>query len=231
MCGIDGGTELVTARTADWALRDSQIGVQAVRMRVGRGTVTVINATPFRSRELFEGDHGWLLVAAAQMRRGDEVHFLTEGDVPSLLSLMWTYGAPVVWLSLIVVALLLWRGGIRLGPRAIPPESTRRSLIEQIGGTGRFALAHDGGESLHAATVRALDVVALRRIPGWQRLEPRERIDALARAGRIAPDALADALHHPGMRQPAHVRGAVALIETVRRRLLAADTRPVHGTN
>ena len=42
-------------------------GIQAVRVRVGRGSVTVINATPFIARALFDGDHGWLFVAATQI--------------------------------------------------------------------------------------------------------------------------------------------------------------------
>ena len=68
--------------------------------QVGRGSVTVINATPFRERSLFDGDHGRLFVAATELRRGDEVHFLSEDDHPSLLALLWQYGAPVVVLSL-----------------------------------------------------------------------------------------------------------------------------------
>ena len=39
-------------------------GIQAMRVQVGRGSVTVINATPFRDRRLFDGDHGRLFVAA-----------------------------------------------------------------------------------------------------------------------------------------------------------------------
>jgi hypothetical protein len=230
LCDLDFGSVLTTARTADWLLREKTVGVQAARMRVGRGTVSMINGTPVRYRAIFDGDHGWLLAASTQMRRGDDVHFLTEGDAPSLVALMWTYGAPVVWLSLTVVGLLLWRAGVRLGPLTPPPVSIRRSLGEQISGTGRFALAHEDGESLHAATAQALDVAARRRIPGWGRLQARERIDALARAGDVAPDELADALRHPAMRGPTQVRGALALIETVRRRLLAAEWRTRHGT-
>ena len=97
------------------------------------------------------------------MRRGDDVHFLSEDTHPSLLALLWRYGAPVVMLTLTLVALVLWRGGVRFGPLAAAADAARRSLVEQIRGTGQFILRHGGGHSLHAASVRALDEAAKRR--------------------------------------------------------------------
>src|SRR4030095_12977058 len=76
------------------------------------------NAAPFRYRSLFDGDHGWLFVAAAQLRRQHEVFFLSEETHASLVALIWRYGAPVVILSLCAIGLMLWRGGVRLRPPA-----------------------------------------------------------------------------------------------------------------
>ena len=61
MCDLDGTSFLTSHRPAVWSLRDGS-GIQAMRVEVGRGSVTVINATPFRERSLFDGDHGWLFV-------------------------------------------------------------------------------------------------------------------------------------------------------------------------
>ena len=104
MCDLDGVSSLTSKTNAAWALRDTS-GIQAMRVRSGRGSVTVINVNPFRYRKLFDGDHGWLFVAAAQLRRGDEVHFVSEENHVSLLALIWQYGAPVVVLALALVAL------------------------------------------------------------------------------------------------------------------------------
>src|SRR5262245_56703830 len=57
---------LVTSKPVLWGLRDER-GLQVARVGIGRGSVTVINGSPFRSRGLFDGDHGWLLVASTQM--------------------------------------------------------------------------------------------------------------------------------------------------------------------
>ena len=83
------------------------------------------------------------------------------------MSLTWRFGAPAVLLLLAAVALGLWRSGTRFGPRVAVTQTARRSLAEQIRGTGQFALRFGGGEALHAATLRALRDAAIRRVPSY----------------------------------------------------------------
>jgi len=229
LCDFDEEFFLTTVRPVEWALRDAKKGLQVARVRVGRGSVTSVNGDPFRARRLFDGDHGWLLVRAAELRPGDEVHFLSEGDYPSLLALTWQRGEPVVILSAVLVAFLLWRGGIRFGPLAAPAPTARRSLAEQIRGTGHFALHHGGGDALHAASVRALDEAARRRIAGYEQLTAVDRTDAVARLTGIGAVALAAAVFNPRARRPHELRATVALIETARRRLIVNEARSSHG--
>ena len=229
LCDFDEEFFLTTIRPVEWALRDAKKGLQVARVRVGRGSVTSVNGDPFRARRLFDGDHGWLLVHAAEVRPGDEVHFLSEGDYPSLLALTWQRGEPVVILSAVLVAFLLWRGGIRFGPLAAPAPTARRSLSEQIRGTGHFALHHGGGDALHAASVRALDEAARRRIAGYEQLTAVDRTDAVARLTGIGGVALAAAVFNPRARRPHELRATVALIETARRRLIVYEARSSHG--
>ena len=74
---------------------------------------------------------------------------------------MWRYGAPSRLCSASRWSrLALWRGGVRFGPLTAASETARRSLAEQIRGTGQFVLRHGGGEALHAAAVRALNEAA-----------------------------------------------------------------------
>jgi hypothetical protein len=178
---------------------------------------------------LFEGDHGWLFVAATQVRRGDDVHFLSEDAHPSLLALLWQYGAPVVILTLTLLAVVLWRGGVRFGPLAAMPDPARRSLAEQICGTGQFALRNGSGDALHAASVRALDEAAHRRVPTYAQLSADERAAALARLTGFDRDALAAAVHHAGGRRSHELRNRIALLEAARRRTLIEHTRFSHG--
>jgi hypothetical protein len=227
LCDL-GVSWLETTRPPQWALREKK-GLQAARTSIGRGSVTVINAAPFLHRALFNGDHGRVFVAAAGLRRGDEVHFLSESEYPSLLTLVWRYGAPVVTVGLTLIAALLWRGAARFGPLAPPAVAVRRSLVDQIRGTGRFALHYSDGQVLHAATLRAVDEAAVRRIGGYAALTRDERLGALARLTGVDRDALAKA-SYPGRRAAADLRRALAVLEAARRETLLTHTKVQHGT-
>ena len=219
LCAPEDRSHLITTRPTAWALHDT-VGNQVVRVRVGKGSVTVVNAVPFRFGQILRGDNAVLLIAAAQLRRGDEVHFLSEEDHPSLLTLMWLLGWPVVLLVLALIGLALWRNSLRFGPPVAEPDLARRSLAEQIRGTGQFAIRFGGGTALHAAAVRALNEAARRRVSTYPRLSASERIEALARLTGIEASTLGPAVHHDGPRRPNELRQAIALIEAARRRIL-----------
>jgi hypothetical protein len=230
LCDLDGVSFLASSRPVLWALRDRS-GIQAARVSVGRGRVTVINAAPFRERSVFNGDHGRLFVAATEMRRGDDIHFLSEDDHPSLLALVWQYGAPVVVLSLVLIGLVIWRRTVRFGPLKAPSDAARRSLAEQLRGTGQFTLRHGGGDALHAASVRALDEAAERRIPAYAQLTAKERATALARLTGMEWKTLARAVHRTGGHRLHELRNTIAVLEAARRQVGLGHSRSSHGTH
>jgi hypothetical protein len=224
ICGFDEASSYAISRRIDWSLSDEN-GMQAVRVAVGRGSVTAINATPFRYRGLFDGGHGALFVLITQLQRGDVIHFRSESEHPSVFVLMWRYGAPVIALVLAFVVFALWRGAVRLGPVIAEPERARRSLAEQIRGTGQFALRFGRGEALRAAAVRALEEAARRRFPGFARLSAPDRAAKLAELTHRDAEALSQAVLFPGPRRPNELRSAIALLEAARRDLLAEIKR------
>ena len=225
VCGIGGAHSLTTSRRIQWALRDGD-KIEVLRTKVGLGSVTVINASPFRRRDFFLGNHPQLFVGATQLHRGDSLLFLTEEVHASLLTLVWRFGMPVVLLMLAAIALSLWRTTARFGPPTAPIDTARRSLAEQIRGTGQFALRFGGGQSLHAAAVRALRDAAIRRLPAYDRMSAADRIAALAKLTSISGDELGPALHYAGTRSSQELRNAIAMIETARRRILMKGRSP-----
>jgi hypothetical protein len=230
ICGMDVASSLKSTRRTSWALgRRDAGGLQVARVKLGHGSVTMINGTPFVARGLFDDDNGRLFVAATQLRSGDEIHFFSENSHASLLELAWQLGWPAVCLLLVLIALALWRGSARFGPLAAPTDIARRSLAEQIRGTGQFALRVGGGESLHAAAARALNEVAALHISAYDRLPGTERMSALAQATGFEADALAAALHYSSSRRSEHLHTAVELLESARRRILIKNTRSRHG--
>ena len=170
--------------------------IHALRVAVGRGSVTVINAVPFRYRTFLEGNHPSLFVSATQLRHGDSLLFLTEEDHASLLTLVWRFGAPVVLLLALIVALSLWRTSARFGPLTAPPEKARRSLAEQIRGSGQFTLRFGGGRALHAAMVRSVREAAIRRVPAYDRLSSEERVATLAKLTGVLESELGPAMNY-----------------------------------
>jgi hypothetical protein len=224
VCGIDKSVALSSSRKLLWALRDDR-KIEALRVAVGRGSVTVLNVSPFRYRDFFQGDHPSLFVAATQLHHGDDVFFFTEEDHASLLALTWRYGAPVVLLLAALVVLALWRNTSRFGPLAAVPEKARRSLAEQIRGTGEFTLRFGAGRALHAAVVRALREAAIRRLPAYDRMTPEERVAALAKLTGVLASELEPALDHSGARSPHELRNVIAVLETARRRLTTKKTK------
>ena len=217
------GNGLRTTRKVDWRLVDNLGHTQALRIPIGRGTVTVIDALAFGNVDLLCGDSGALFAAATQLHRGDHIEFLTESEGGMLLKLLWTYGAPVIVLGLLLIALWLWRSGVRFGPLVAAADPARRSLAEQIRGTGRFTLRFGGGRALHAATVRALSEAAARRLPHYDKLPGPERVAALAALTGLGAQELSAALEEPGARRR-DIRRAIALLEAARRRVALATT-------
>jgi hypothetical protein len=228
VCDVGFPRSLTLSRKAEWVLRDGEY-IHAARVRVGKGRVTVLNADPFGYRDFLLGDHARLIVAATELQVGDDVAFLTEQDHASIVELTWRFGAPAVLLLALVVALGLWRSAARFGPLIAPPETARRSLAEQIRGTGKFALRFGGGRSLHAAAARALRDAALKRQASYDRLSSEQRIAALVKLSDVPAEELGPALHFTGARSAHELRNAIAVLETARRRILQKNGRSNHG--
>lgn len=228
ICGLSLRTYLSTSRKVSWRVDDPLSHAQALRVPIGRGSVTIINADAFREDALICADDGLLFVAATELKRGDSIEFLTEEGGDSLLRLIWTYGSPVVVLLAVLLALWLWRSGVRFGPLMSEPDLARRSLAEQIRGTGQFALRFGGGRALHAAAIRALDETAARLVPHYERLGGEERITTLAPLTGFGTDALSAALDRAAARNAHELRKAIATLELARRHM-TQTTRRHHG--
>jgi hypothetical protein len=119
---------------------------------------------------------------------------------------------------------------VRFGPREAPPPPARRSMGEQVRGTGQFIADTDPG-ALHAATRHAVDAAARPRIEGYDDLDDAGRAAAIAT--RLAPGqaldvgALAAAFGGPPRAQQAQWLAAIETLERARRALLrAAATAP-----
>jgi hypothetical protein len=229
LCDLLTPKALTAHRKLEWGLRDDESNLMGARVRIGRGSVTFITGVPFIDRALLAGDNGRLFVATTQLRRGDVIYFFSESDQASLLELAVRFGWPVLWLIGVALGLAIWRGSIRFGPLAPPTETARRSLAEQIRGTGQFTMRIGSAGALHAATARALNEAAARYINAYEVLSAADRMQALATATGYEASSLAAALHNCGSGRSEHLRADLELLEAARRRILLENMRRKHG--
>lgn len=202
-----------------WSLDDER-GSHMLRMRVGRGSATVI--APWNmldNQNLLRGDNPLAATAALGLRPGADVWFVAEESRQPLLPWVWQEAWPAVVLGLLALAAALWRVAPRFGPPATSAATQRRSMSEQVRGTAEY-LRNNGTAALHAAQLRALDEWAVRRLRNGARLDAAAKPRAIAAATALEAAALARAMQ-PGPRAPADLAADLELMETARRRLAA----------
>jgi hypothetical protein len=209
---------LSTASKPMWAISDDK-GYQAVRVQVGDGSVTAINAELFGNRDFKDIQRGALYVAAGQLRLGDSVWLLTETEYPSILTLVWRHGAPAVCLFGLFVLAAIWRNAVRFGPLRAPPIAARRSLAEQIRGTGWFILRVGGSRILYNAAVRSMREEAVRRISRFAQMTPEKQLDALVVRTGLDRYDLQQALFPISGHSRQQLYKAITLLESARRML------------
>ena len=142
---------------------------------------------------------------------------------------MWHEARTPTLLIIAAILLSLWRLVLRFGPREAVPPQARRSMGEQVSGTGQFIAGADP-IALHDATRKAFEAVGRTRIESWADRDDADRVAALAAAlvpaVTLDTAALLAALHPAPLATPAQILAAVAVIEQAPRALLRAPASP-----
>lgn len=228
-CTLAGSLRALSHVEPTWTLA-SPHGTLAMRVSLGRGDVTGV--TPYLvldNHDLLQGDNGLIAAAVLQAAPGRAVWIVRDEAREPLLGWLWHEGRTPLLLALAAIALSLWRLMVRFGPREAPPPQARRSMGEQIRGTGQFIAGTDA-QALHAATRKAFEDVARTRVEGWAELGDAERIAALAvtiaHSHAIDQAALLASLNIGGGATNTQILTAIAVLEQARRALLRAPASP-----
>lgn len=202
-------------------------GTLALRVPVGRGDVTGVSpALVVDNRGLLRADNALIAAAVLQAVPRRAVWIVEDEAREPLLAWLWNEARAPFLLTLAAIALALWRLMARFGPREAVPPRARRSMGEQVRGTGHFIAGTDP-QALHAATRRAFEAVAQRRVEGWAELDDGARIEALAASTpAIAPTALQASMNIGGGATPTQILAAIAVLEQARRALLHPCAAP-----
>jgi hypothetical protein len=229
-CGVwEGAIHPIKHVRPTWNLA-SKDGTLALRVPVGRGDVTGV--APFLvldNRALLQGDNALIAVAVLQAVPGRAVWIVRDESREPLIGWLWHEARTPFLLALAAILLALWRLAVRFGPREAVPPQARRSMGEQVRGTGEFIAATDP-RALHAATRKAFEDVARTRVEAWSGREDADRIAALAAS--IAPTHTLDAaalqasMNVGDGATPTQILTAIAVLEQARRALLRAPASP-----
>ena len=229
-CTITGALRPAREAVPTWQLTGVR-GTLAMRIPLGRGSVTGVSAAPvLDNRGLLQGDNALIAMAILQAAPGRAVWIVEDEAREPLLGWLWHDARTPFLLGLAAIALALWRLMVRFGPREAVPPQARRSMGEQVRGTGQF-IAGTAPEALHAATKKAFEDVARKRVEAWSDLADPDRVLALADA--LAPHftldkaALLSSLNVGGGATQVQILAAIAVLEQARRALLRAPATPV----
>ena len=202
-----------------WVLSRTELESEGLRLPVGQGSVTVLNfmGGSFYNDLFLRCDNAMLLTGAVQAEAGTTVWVYLHEDRESLLPWLWHQGWIAIVAGVLALAALLWRGSLRFGPRVALPQRHRRSIAEQVRGSGAY-LWREGREALLLAQQRALEEAAGRHLRGYRQLKPMDRARAVAAATQIAPEVLALAMQSQTCTR-AELPGRLHTLETARRQL------------
>lgn len=211
-------------QSPSWALTRLDL-TYALRVPVGQGTVTVLNAdgSTFHNGPALRCDMPLLLAAAVQAEPGAVAWIYLHERREPLLAWLWQRGWIAVLIGLLALVAALWRAAVRFGPLQAPPPRLRRSISEQVRGLAAY-LQRGGREALLEAQRRALDEAAARRLVRYARLPMAERMRALAAATGLPADDLYTAMTARNSTRPELLQ-RLHWLETARRRL-QSNPRP-----
>ncbi|NBC12220.1 MAG: hypothetical protein GVY09_02530 [Gammaproteobacteria bacterium] len=164
--------------------------------RVGAGTLYVVSDTLWLGNaRIGRHDHALLLALLAADR--ERVWLLHAVSVPSLAMLLWRAAPAAMVSALLLLMLLLWHLGRRLGPLLPAPDAARRDLLEHLQAAGDFVWRQGRGGLLVAQTRRRLERQWLRRHPALRGLDTTERARRIAAQTGLSPDEVQAALYGP----------------------------------
>lgn len=148
-----------------------------MQINLGRGTVTVITDSDlWKTSAIHQHDNAWLLW---YLNQGTDVTLLFNSDTDDLLTLLIRHFPQALVALAALLAMALWRAGMRRGPVRQPATRARRQLQEHLQASAGFLLRRSGQNTLLLALQHDLHRMARRRHPGFEQLEPHEQSKVL----------------------------------------------------
>lgn len=173
-----------------WA--NSATATHLLQLAHGAGSVTVLtDSWIWQNAKIGEHDHAWLLWYLTRGRQVILLHRNTPDTLPQLLLRHF----PQALLALaLLLALGLWRAGMRQGPLQSGGTPARRQLEEHLRANADFLLRHCGQNGLLQSLQTEILQRAQHRHPDLARLTEEEQWQRLALLCRRPPEQIRAAM-------------------------------------
>ena len=140
-----------------------------MQLDLGEGSVTVITDSDlWKTPNIGKHDNAWLLW---YLNQGTAVTLLFNSDFDDLFTLLMRYFPQALIALISLIALTLWRAGMRQGPTRSPTSNARRQLQEHLKASADFLLRRSGQGTLLHALQRDILRAARHRHPGFEHLD------------------------------------------------------------
>jgi hypothetical protein len=199
LCGLRFRLKPAAQAAVDARIGDAADGYLFARIRVGKGTVSLLSSFSALSRNQLKKapaqQFAWRLL---EPNRGHgRVYLVYALDGPSFLKFLAIRGWPA-WLALAAL-LAAWMAmrSARLGPLLPAPALNRRALLEHVQAAGEFLYRRDGGRSLHGLASDAVLARLRRRDPACAMLHGEALYARLAERSELSAAQIAQAFQSP----------------------------------
>lgn len=163
-----------------------------MQLQLGEGSVTVITDSDlWKTPDIGKHDNAWLLW---YLNQGTAATLLFNSDFDDLFTLLLRYFPQALVALIALVALALWRAGMRHGPIRPPASNARRQLQEHLKASADFLLRRSGHGTLLHALQRDILRTARRRHPGFEHLDNAEQWRVLEHLTRQPSHVISQAL-------------------------------------
>lgn len=176
------------------ALGNGQGGARLLQFERGNGTITLVDDLAFINNDhIGEYDHAFFLYWLADS--GQKVWLLFNPYNRSLMDIVWQHGQPLLLSLLLLGAVIVWAGNVRLGRLVAAKGAARRDTTDHLVAQGNFDWTHGLAATRFRETQQRIEHRWLLHHPQLRAMDQAQRSAWIAEHTDEDPTAVRSALY------------------------------------
>lgn len=223
---FDPSYHLTDSKNLAFAWANSSSNTHMLQMMLDKGMVTVLSDNDiWNNYSIDKNDNAWL---AWYLTQDSEVLLWNNkkggprnrhSDSPSLFVEALKNFPYTLLATLVLLALLGWRLGTRLGPLLASPDKPRRQLTEHLTASSNFQLRYFNQAQVIIQLQNDILRIARIRHTGFKLLEPAQRWKILAKLAHLPEQKIAQLMQPPTASNIKNYESYINQLQTLRNAL------------